>query len=55
MVHTKPSNKASWAFHDIQDWNIGPAFNPDKHVKIIFPKTASEIAVGPVVIPQLIK
>lgn len=25
LIHTKPSDRSSWAFHGIQDWYIGPA------------------------------
>ncbi len=24
LIHTKPSNRASWAFHGLQGWYIGP-------------------------------
>ena len=43
LVHTKPSNRASWAFHGVQGCYIGPALNHYRCVKCFIPTTRSEV------------
>ena len=43
LVHTKPSHRASWAYHGNQGWYVGPAPNHYRCVKCYIPTTRSEI------------
>ena len=43
LVHSKPSNRASWAFHGVQGWYIGPALHHYRCVKCFIPSTRSEV------------
>ena len=43
LVHTKPSNRASWAFHGVQGWHVGPSLQHYRCVKCFIPATRSEI------------
>ena len=43
LVHTKPSNRASWAFHGVQGWYVGLSLNHYRCVKCFIPTTRSEI------------
>ena len=43
LVHTKPSQRASWAFHGVQGWYVGPAPDHYRCVKCYIPTTRSEI------------
>ena len=53
LVHSKPSNRASWAFHGVQGWYIGPALHHYRCVKCFIPTTRSEVVSDTVkFIPQ---
>ena len=43
LIHTKPSKRASWAFHGLQGWYIGPALQHYRCVQCYVPKTRSEV------------
>ena len=39
IIHAKPSNRASWAFHGENGYYIGPAVNHYRYIKTYIPKT----------------
>ena len=43
IVHTKPAKRASWAFHGLEGWYIGPSTEHYRCVKCYIPQTRSEI------------
>ena len=42
VLHSKPSNRKSWAVHGEQGWYIGPAFQHYRCIKVYIPKTRAE-------------
>ena len=43
LIHQKPANRASWAFHGIQGWYIGPTLQHYRCVRCYVPSTRSEV------------
>ena len=43
MFHSKPSQRASWAYHSVERWYIGPSVYHYRCLKIYIPLTRSEI------------
>ena len=43
IIHSKPSNRPSWAFYGHMGWYIGPAPSHYRCVKCFVPQTRSEI------------
>ena len=44
VVHSKPSKRASWAYHGLEGWYIGPSAEHYRCVKCYIPQTRAEIA-----------
>ena len=44
LIHSKPTKRASWAFHGVEGWYIGPSFEHYRCVKCYIPKTRSEVS-----------
>ena len=56
VIHNKPEQRASWAFHGEDGWFIGPAFEHYRCVKCYVPQThatqiSDTISIIPTVIP----
>ena len=43
LVHSKPSKRASWEFHGVEGWYVGPSLQHYRCVRCYIPKTRSEI------------
>ena len=44
VVHSKPAKRASWAFHGVEGWYIGPSPEHYRCVKCYLPSTKSEVS-----------
>ena len=42
VFHSKPSQRASWAFHGQEGWYIGPAMDHNRNITAYFPQERSE-------------
>ena len=55
VIHSKPSQRKSWAFHGEQGWFVGPALNHYRCLTIYIPKTrAVGITNTAVLIPKMV-
>ena len=55
VIHSKPSQRKSWAFHGEQGWFVGPALNHYRCLTIYIPKTrAVRITDTAVLIPKMV-
>ena len=48
VVHKKPSDRSSWAYHGMEGWYIGPTLEHYCCVKIYLPKTHSTVIANTV-------
>ena len=55
ILHSKPAQRKSWAFHGEQGWYIGPALQHYRCLRIYIPKTHAERITDTVqIIPKII-
>ena len=55
VIHSKPANRKSWAFHGEQGWYIGPALHHYRCITVYIPKTNQErITDTAALIPKVI-